>query len=63
MLLKKAGVGMLLSSLSKVLTFLAAELVTLPALRAFCFQAAILSLFKLRAMLLVFPAVLKRFAI
>lgn len=58
MLLKKAGVGMLLSSLSKVLTFLAAALVPLPALRFFSLQAAILSLFTLGAMLFVFPAVL-----
>lgn len=57
-LLKKTGLGMLLSSLSKVLTFLAAALIPIPALRIFSLQSAILSLFHLGTMLLVFPAVL-----
>ncbi|XP_046661166.1 protein patched isoform X1 [Homalodisca vitripennis] len=57
-LLKKTGLGMLLSSLSKVLTFLVAALVPIPALRVFSLQATILSLFHLGTMLLVFPAVL-----
>lgn len=49
---------MLLSSLSKLLTFLAAALIPIPALRIFSLQVATLSLFHLAAMLFVFPAVL-----
>ncbi|XP_054278387.1 protein patched-like [Macrosteles quadrilineatus] len=57
-LLKKSGVGMLLSSLSKVLTFIAAALIPIPALRVFSLQIAILCLFNLGTMLFVFPAIL-----
>lgn len=49
---------MLLSSLSKVLAFVAAALIPIPALRIFSLQSAILSLFHLGTMLLVFPAVI-----
>lgn len=49
---------MVLPSLSKGLTFLAAALVPVPALRAFAFQASILTVFTLGATLLIFPAIL-----
>ncbi|KOB76937.1 putative hedgehog receptor, partial [Operophtera brumata] len=58
LVLKKSGLSVLLASLCNVMAFLAAALLPIPALRVFCLQAAILLLFNLGAMLLVFPAMI-----
>lgn len=54
--LKRTGLSVLLTGLSNVSTFFAAAIIPIPALRVFCFQAGILLLFNLAAMLLIFPA-------
>ncbi|KAL0850981.1 hypothetical protein ABMA28_006876 [Loxostege sticticalis] len=58
LVLKKSGLSVLLASLCNVMVFLAAALMPIPALRVFCLQAAILLLFNLGSMLLVFPAII-----
>lgn len=54
--LKRTGLSVLLTGLSNVSAFFAAAMIPVPALRVFSLQAAILVLFNLAAMLLVFPA-------
>ena len=54
--LKKAGLSILFSGASTAGAFFAAALIPVPALRVFCFQAAVLLCFNLGAVLLVFPA-------
>ncbi|GLH01274.1 Protein patched [Gryllus bimaculatus] len=54
--LKRSGLSILLTSLSNVCAFFAAAIIPIPALRVFSLQAAVLVLFNLGAMLLVFPA-------
>ncbi|XP_011634801.2 protein patched, partial [Pogonomyrmex barbatus] len=54
--LKRTGLSVLLTGLSNVSAFFAAAIIPIPALRTFCFQAGILLLFNLAAMLLIFPA-------
>ncbi|XP_071877009.1 protein patched isoform X1 [Bombus fervidus] len=54
--LKRTGLSVLLAGISNVSAFFAAAIIPIPALRVFCFQAGILLLFNLAAMLLVFPA-------
>ncbi|GBP11019.1 Protein patched [Eumeta japonica] len=58
LVLKKSGLSVLLTSLCNILAFLAAALLPIPALRVFCLQAAILLIFNLASMLLVFPAMI-----
>nr|XP_021192438.2 protein patched [Helicoverpa armigera] len=58
LVLKKSGLSVLLASLCNVVAFLAAALLPIPALRVFCLQAAILLLFNLGSILLVFPAMI-----
>ncbi|XP_013176469.1 PREDICTED: protein patched [Papilio xuthus] len=58
LVLKKSGLSVLLASLCNVMAFLAAALLPIPALRVFCLQAAILLMFNLGSMLLVFPAMI-----
>ncbi|KAL0278830.1 UNVERIFIED_CONTAM: hypothetical protein PYX00_000524 [Menopon gallinae] len=55
--LKKTGLSVLMTSLCIMCTFFAAALIPIPALRVFSLQAAVLVLFNLGAMLLVFPAI------
>ncbi|KAG8230581.1 hypothetical protein J437_LFUL004494, partial [Ladona fulva] len=55
--LKRTGVSVLLTSLSTTCAFFAAAIIPIPALRVFSLQAAILVLFNLAAVLLVFPAI------
>lgn len=57
-LLKKSGLTILIRSLSSVCAFLAAAIIPIPALRVFTLQTAILILFNLAAILIVFPALI-----
>ncbi|XP_049784398.1 protein patched [Schistocerca cancellata] len=57
MVLKRSGLSVLLTSLSNACAFFAAALIPIPALRVFSLQAAVLMLFNLAAMLLVYPAI------
>lgn len=54
--LKRAGLSVLLAGLCNVAAFFAAAIIPIPALRVFSLQAGVLQLFNLVAMLLVFPA-------
>nr|XP_029724560.1 protein patched-like [Aedes albopictus] len=54
--LKKAGLSILFSGASTAGSFFAAAMIPVPALRVFCFQGAVLLVFNLAAVLLVFPA-------
>lgn len=56
--LKKAGLSVLFSATSTAGAFFTAALIPVPALRVFCLQAAILLVFNLGAVLLVFPAMI-----
>ncbi|ROT81126.1 putative hedgehog receptor patched [Penaeus vannamei] len=56
--LKRAGVSVVLTSVCNACAFFAGALVPVPALRAFCMQAALLVLVNLVAALTVFPAVM-----
>ncbi|XP_052888591.1 protein patched isoform X2 [Anopheles moucheti] len=56
--LKKAGLSVLFAGASTAGSFFAATLIPVPALRVFCFQGAILTVFNLAAVLLVFPAMI-----
>ncbi|XP_069156937.1 protein patched [Procambarus clarkii] len=55
---KRAGVSVVLTSVCNACAFFAGALVPVPALRAFCLQAALLVLFNLLSALAVFPAVM-----
>ncbi|XP_023227084.1 protein patched homolog 1-like, partial [Centruroides sculpturatus] len=55
--LKQTGVSVLLTSFSNMCAFFAAAIIPIPALRAFALQAAILVIFNVAAMLLIFPAI------
>ncbi|XP_018902504.1 protein patched isoform X2 [Bemisia tabaci] len=57
LVLKKTGVSIILSSLCNVLAFFCAAIIPIPALRILSLQAAILLLFNLVSMILVFPAI------
>lgn len=56
--LKKAGLSVLFSATTTAGAFFTAALIPVPALRVFCLQAAILLVFNLGAVLLVFPAMI-----
>jgi patched 1 len=56
--LKKAGINVLLGSLSKIGVFFAAAIIPIPALRTLSLQAAVLLLFHLISMMLVLPALI-----
>lgn len=56
-MLKRTGLSVLLTSLSIMCALFAAAIIPIPALRVFSLQAAVLVLFNLGAMLLVFPAI------
>ena len=56
--LRKAGVSVVSTAVCLVAAFLAAALIPIPALRSFCFQAALLTLFNLLSMMLLFPAMI-----
>ncbi|XP_031784306.1 patched isoform X4 [Nasonia vitripennis] len=56
--LKRAGLSILLTGLCNVVSFFAAAIIPIPALRVFSLQAAVLLLFNLGAMLLIFPAMI-----
>ena len=55
--LKRTGVTVLLTSLTNMLAFFTAAIIPIPALRAFSMQAAILVLFNMGSVLVVFPAI------
>nr|CAD7195037.1 unnamed protein product [Timema douglasi] len=55
--LKRTGLNVLLTALSNMCAFFAAAIIPVPALRVFSLQAAVLVMFNLAAVLLVFPAV------
>ncbi|CAL4069872.1 unnamed protein product [Meganyctiphanes norvegica] len=55
---KRAGVSVVLTSVCNACAFFAGALVPVPALRAFCLQAALLVLVNLVATLTVFPAIM-----
>lgn len=55
--LKKSGGSVIVTSSCMALSFLAAALIPIPALRGFAITAAILVMFNLLATLLVFPAI------
>ena len=56
--LRKAGVSVVTTAVCNVAAFLAAALIPIPALRAFCFQAALLTVFNLLSMMILFPAMI-----
>ena len=56
--LRKAGVSVVTTAVCNVAAFLAAALIPIPALRSFCFQAALLTLFNMLSMMLLFPAMI-----
>lgn len=56
LVLKRTGLSVFFKGLSNASAFLAAAIIPIPVLRTFCFQAGILIVFNLGAMLLVFPA-------
>ena len=56
--LRKAGVSVLTTAVCNVAAFLAAAIIPIPALRSFCFQAALLTALNLFSMLLIFPAMI-----
>ena len=56
--LRKAGVSVVTTAVCNVSAFLAAALIPIPALRSFCFQAALLTLFNVLSMMLLFPAMI-----
>lgn len=56
--LKRTGLSVLLTGLCNVVSFFAAAIIPIPVLRVFSLQAAILLLFNLAAMLLIFPAMI-----
>ena len=56
--LRKAGVSVLTTTICNVAAFLSAALIPIPALRSFCFQAALLTGLNLFSMLLIFPAMI-----
>ncbi|KAL8598952.1 hypothetical protein ACOMHN_006762 [Nucella lapillus] len=55
--LKRTGVTVLLTSVTNMLAFFTAAIIPIPALRAFSMQAAILVLFNMATVLIVFPAI------
>ncbi|KAJ9578984.1 hypothetical protein L9F63_024909, partial [Diploptera punctata] len=55
--LKRTGLNILLTSLCNLCAFFAAAIIPIPALRVFSLQAAVLVLFNLGSVLLVFPAI------
>ncbi|XP_052102126.1 protein patched homolog 1-like [Mytilus californianus] len=55
--LKRTGVTILLTSFNNMLAFFTAAIIPIPALRAFSLQAAILILFNLASIVLVYPAI------
>lgn len=57
-ILKKAGPTILLSASTTIVSFFAAALIPVPALKIFCIQSAIVMCFNLAASLLVFPAMI-----
>lgn len=57
LLLKKCGLPLLLTSLSRMCAMFAAAVIPVPALRVFSLQSAVLVLFNLASSLLVFPAI------
>lgn len=57
-ILKKAGPTILLSASTAIISFFAAALIPVPALKIFCIQSAIVMCFNLAASLLVFPAMI-----
>ncbi|XP_049539908.1 LOW QUALITY PROTEIN: protein patched [Anopheles darlingi] len=56
--LKKAGMGVLFAGATTAAAFFAATLIPVPALRVFCLQGAILIVFNLASVMLVFPAMI-----
>jgi len=56
--LRKAGVSVVTIAVCNVAAFLSAALIPIPALRSFCFQAALLTGLNLVSMLLLFPAMI-----
>ncbi|CAH1772357.1 unnamed protein product, partial [Owenia fusiformis] len=56
--LKRTGVSVLITSLSNACAFFMAAIIPIPALRAFALQAAILILFNLGSILLIYPAII-----
>lgn len=57
-ILKKAGPTILLSATTTIVSFFAAALIPVPALKVFCIQSAIVMCFNLAVSLLVFPAMM-----
>lgn len=57
-ILKKAGPTILFSASTVIVSFFAAALIPVPALKIFCIQSAIVMCFNLAASLLVFPAMI-----
>lgn len=55
--LKRTGVTILLTSVNNMLAFFTAAIIPIPALRAFSLQAAILILFNLASIVLIYPAI------
>ncbi|XP_076440508.1 protein patched homolog 1-like isoform X2 [Babylonia areolata] len=55
--LKRTGVTVLLTSVTNMLAFFTAAIIPIPALRAFSMQAALLVLFNMASVLVVFPAI------
>ena len=56
--LKRSGVSVVLITLVHTAAFLAAAIIPIPAMRAFMFQAALVTAFNALSMILLFPAAL-----
>ncbi|CAJ0963608.1 unnamed protein product, partial [Mesorhabditis belari] len=55
-LLKETGLSVMVTSLNNVLSFFAGTVLPVPALRSFCLQTAILLIFNLLSLVIIFPA-------
>jgi len=56
--LRKSGVSVLTTAICNVAAFLSAAVIPIPALRSFCFQAALLTGLNLCSMLVLFPSMI-----
>ncbi|CAJ0585655.1 unnamed protein product, partial [Mesorhabditis spiculigera] len=55
-LLKETGLSVMVTSLNNILAFFAGTVLPVPALRSFCLQTAILLVFNLLSLVIIFPA-------
>ena len=56
--MRKSGISVILTHMCNIAAFMAAALIPIPAMRSFCFQAAILLAINLISMIFLFPAMI-----